>query len=1367
MNSFTPKTRFVDTEPEGPNTNEEDDETMLFTEDDTVSFAYIKRKNNECSELASRGNLPSLDAAIEMSQTICDELSRHSLYSTGFWNNAMQCLARRFQCTSNDTDLDKVIRMGNDVLDIGSAIDIDPKEVSELSRQPAHMLLGTTYRWRFESKGQVEDLKLAISHVSSGLLMTGWEDHDSNAADFFDLGKWNLELSLLTDDPKDVNMSIEGFEKARTSFPDRLEVLLGLARAYRLKFDMSLDEDALQHCIQILEEVIDILPPEDSELPQHHANLSYCFQKRFEISDGDPDLKLAIEALEKAHRLVAERSSVERYYHIEPIKEMTQTPEAARREHLRQEFTDMIPEETSEAAMISLRLADLSFKRWNRIHDEEDLDRCVSLFANSKALVKQGTQMSLEVAMMAITASISRWGHFKNIEDMNNVSVASRDLLDSLPDDHPDRDDTLLNLVACQINQFIDNGDPENLEQLYELTRSGLKSSMKSSRRAEWLRMSAEVQAARSCITGNASLLDDAVSLAYQSVDELRKSENVISRLLFSFGMTIARLCQMTGDIRNLDKGIELIGESIDHTEDYSQEAGIRMSDLARWHMVRGDRTGDVRDLALAIKIGEKACSIYHDPVSLLILSQCYQSRYDRLKDQPDLDKTIDILMQWPDEKNGPDVKQLRAKLAEQLGLRGLVQKNKHDSDESVALFARVLGECSKGGEEWLGYQYGLGKALMDRWSVDRESLKDIEHSIKLFNEIKDQALIPDLRGLTHYQLGTCYYMRYVYADVRDEFDLNHTMDCFLECFQNKAATLLLRIRSAANAARASDGLSFTNKALDILREAINLLPALNLRSLSVDDQQRVLESAAGLSSLATAMELKHNPMSTEALRILERGRGIISHLLTEERTMLTMLDPKLALEFTEAKNIISKMQPTRLARSDSLGQADKLELSLQLDTKARHVAETRLLEVTKRIENDPKTKHFFEPPSIREVIHVLQDDSLVVINVSDIRCDLILISRRTGIRQALLPELHLKDIKQQVDRLKKCRPMIDLPLLNWLWHVIGAHVVRGLELEVPAKHERLPRLFWILAGPLAQLPVHAAGRHHGAAKETILDRAMSSYCSSLRGFINSRATNAPAFTSEERLGKALLVAMEETPMCSPLENTTQEIDAVEALCEQLRLKTVRLLNPSSIAVLQNLDALIFHFAGHGRSEASDPSQSGLLLHDGPLTVAEIRNHKSNNKLPFISFLSACLTAANDSASLADESIHLLTACQVAGFRHLIGSIWQLYDKACVKIAGEFYKNLVKGGMVDRSVCEALHRACIRFRDAWVDETADAAAKLASIVASHEPGEVDESLPLTREEPENDLRPARLPTTVPSRAILVKADWVPYVHYGP
>lgn len=65
----------------------------------------------------------------------------------------------------------------------------------------------------------------------------------------------------------------------------------------------------------------------------------------------------------------------------------------------------------------------------------------------------------------------------------------------------------------------------------------------------------------------------------------------------------------------------------------------------------------------------------------------------------------------------------------------------------------------------------------------------------------------------------------------------------------------------------------------------------------------------------------------------------------------------------------------------------------------------------------------------------------------------------------------------------------------------------------------------------------------------------------------------------------------------------------------------------------------------------------------------------------------------------SDESIHLIGACQVAGFRHVIGTLWQVNDKLCVDMARTFYGGMRDGGMTDESVCLGLHKATIALRD--------------------------------------------------------------------
>ena len=103
----------------------------------------------------------------------------------------------------------------------------------------------------------------------------------------------------------------------------------------------------------------------------------------------------------------------------------------------------------------------------------------------------------------------------------------------------------------------------------------------------------------------------------------------------------------------------------------------------------------------------------------------------------------------------------------------------------------------------------------------------------------------------------------------------------------------------------------------------------------------------------------------------------------------------------------------------------------------------------------------------------------------------------------------------------------------------------------------------------------------------------------------------------------------------------------------------------------------IAHFACHGASDPADPSQSLLLLHDhdsDPLTVASLAPINLDHAQ--LAYLSACSTALTGDAELIDEAIHLTTAFQLAGFPHVIGTLWEINDAIAVTIADTFYTAL-------------------------------------------------------------------------------------------
>ena len=102
------------------------------------------------------------------------------------------------------------------------------------------------------------------------------------------------------------------------------------------------------------------------------------------------------------------------------------------------------------------------------------------------------------------------------------------------------------------------------------------------------------------------------------------------------------------------------------------------------------------------------------------------------------------------------------------------------------------------------------------------------------------------------------------------------------------------------------------------------------------------------------------------------------------------------------------------------------------------------------------------------------------------------------------------------------------------------------------------------------------------------------------------------------------------------------------------------------------------HFACHGSADLADPSASRLLLDDhqtAPLTVVDVARLRLDDAE--LAFLSACSTA-RPVGRLADEAIHLASAFQLAGYRHVIGTLWPIGDQHAVDIADDIYTALTR-----------------------------------------------------------------------------------------
>jgi len=124
---------------------------------------------------------------------------------------------------------------------------------------------------------------------------------------------------------------------------------------------------------------------------------------------------------------------------------------------------------------------------------------------------------------------------------------------------------------------------------------------------------------------------------------------------------------------------------------------------------------------------------------------------------------------------------------------------------------------------------------------------------------------------------------------------------------------------------------------------------------------------------------------------------------------------------------------------------------------------------------------------------------------------------------------------------------------------------------------------------------------------------------------------------------------------------------------------------------------------GHGQTDQDDPSRSHLVLPDhktAPLTVTDIADLHLNSGL---AFLSACETTLAK-IDFADEALHLTGAFHLAGYRHVIGTLWPISDYDASAFATDFYTHLTADGTCPPNLdhCAiAAHHATRRLRERY------------------------------------------------------------------
>lgn len=441
------------------------------------------------------------------------------------------------------------------------------------------------------------------------------------------------------------------------------------------------------------------------------------------------------------------------------------------------------------------------------------------------------------------------------------------------------------------------------------------------------------------------------------------------------------------------------------------------------------------------------------------------------------------------------------------------------------------------------------------------------------------------------------------------------------------------------------------------------------------------------------------------ALDVLMYGQGIIADAEIEKRTPLSrlrQLAPELATEFERLQD---QVDCVRNRKGGGRTCTEASNVHDQLDS------------LISKIHRVSGLEDFLSRPTEAEVKTAANGGTIVVINIA-FRCDAILI-KPGGITKIRLPNLFWATVREYEPCFRRPHsshgategqeytPEVNNPnpkrtmakTLNWLWTAVADPILSEFGYTTtPATGVAWPRVWWVATGMLASFPIHAAGLLAPDATgqlvpdiaNTVLDRVVSSYSPSVKALIHARKIIATRRIDNPPSRKPVLFW---PPANQHLASAGGEAGTVKAMLGSAG--TVGGEMPTKQDLSDHLkDCTIFHFSSHGTSSRHNPSKTYLTLNHGSfLMVSDLLALTLYLKPPFLATLSACETGDLGDRALGDEGIHMISAFQLAGFSHVIGSLWRVTDGFTTPINKDIYSKIKSEGFSDESVSLSLHNA--------------------------------------------------------------------------
>lgn len=788
---------------------------------------------------------------------------------------------------------------------------------------------------------------------------------------------------------------------------------------------------------------------------------------------------------------------------------------------------------------------------------------------------------------------------------------------------------------------------------------------------------------------------DNAISALQQSLHLIPDGSADKPRPLSNIGTCFMHRFELSGNIIDIDQGISAYEQALELTPGGHLDKPNYLNNLGSSFASRFRHFLDINDMDRAISTLEKAVDLFPDghfgkTRALDNLGTSLSDRFDYSEDLADIAAAITAheraLHLIPDGHISQATCLNNLGVALTCSFRQSKEPNHVDIDNSISTLQRAVYLIPDSNSYKAYPLSNLGTAFAYRFEHSSD-LTDIDRAISAHEQALH--LTPDSRtdklGRV-YNLGLAYLSRFDHStDLRDSavaishFHLVAISSTGSPSFRLRAALQWARLATKVNDPSAFRGYSV----------AIELLPRIAWLGQTTSRRHEELVSVGHVTSEAAAVAIDAERYET-ALEWLEQGRSIVWTQLLSLRTPVDALheeEPSLADEI---------IRVSRVLEHAGSGSARPQDLSINSD---QHLSIEQVMQHQRRLAKEWETlmeraraiqgfEDFLQPKKFSQLLCAAKSDPVVVINVDERRCDALVLM--AGLDEAMhIPldkfsfkkaqELHWSldqilltaGVRQRdtrgVRRVATTTGSSFPSILSDLWSYVVNPVLDGLAMpESPTVDP--PRIWWCATGPLALLPIHAAGIYTPSyVGINISDFVVSSYTPTLNAIINA-SENHKTFRG------LLAVSQSNTPGQSALPNTTIELTHIQNRARNFDVHSLEGPAASVQSVIEGMQTYSWvHLACHALQDPIEPTRSALCLHDGSLHLSTIII-KSFPHADF-AFLSACQTATGDE-KIPDEAAHFAAGLMMAGYNGVIATMWSIQDRDAPVIADHVYSAL-------------------------------------------------------------------------------------------